>query len=410
MNVVQLGNAASIVVDVDKTTYWPGQVAMVSTNVTDDKGCPINARVTIDAIYHDSNRDIEVYKQTILTKSAYLSNFGIGGLIRTGDYNVTASTIINGKEEKSWNTFRVVNLYQSPPGYLLFIALFSFSALVIITSIRKIRMRLASEILRFAFISFFVLSTIGTFIFVNEDFGRGSPVGLVRKPAIDGQWVINIGGNMDYTTGVQVPVYVFIFGIAGGYLRYLYNTSKIRTNVQTPDGICLFNWNDVPGKDSDRLRFFLKHKLKLNWITDGEFENRGNTISIRVPPRISSANLTSESKPHILSIIREGGGARTLADNKMVYRFTLKNEDGSLNVYPETFGQRWLFYQSLEDIALLLLSPLLAIAVWLLLVQGGVQDQTGTPMLAVISFTTGLVTDDVIQSLIRFVSSKLRNY
>ena len=64
---------------------------MVSTNVTDDKGCPINARVTIDAIYHDSNRDIEVYKQTILTKSAYLSNFGIGGLIRTGDYNVTAS-------------------------------------------------------------------------------------------------------------------------------------------------------------------------------------------------------------------------------------------------------------------------------------------------------------------------------
>ena len=191
-----------------------------------------------------------------------------------------------------------------------------------------------------------------------------------------------------------------------GYLRYLYNTSKIRTNSQTPDGICLFNWNDVPGKDSDRLRFFLKHKLKLDWITDGEFENRGNTKAKSSTSHIIT-NLTSESKPHILSIIREGGGARTLADNKMVYRFTLKNEDGSLNVYPETFGQRWLLYQSLEDIALLLLSPLLAIAVWLLLVQGGVQDQTGTPMLAVISFTTGLVTHDVIQSLIRFVSSKL---
>ena len=49
----------------------------------------------------------------------------------------------------------------------------------------------------------------------------------------DGQWVINIGGqppNYDY--GIQIPISVLIFGILGGYLRYLYKTSKLRSSSE----------------------------------------------------------------------------------------------------------------------------------------------------------------------------------
>ena len=72
----------------------------------------------------------------------------------------------------------------------------------------------------------------------------------------------------------------------------------------------------------------------------------------------------------------------------------------------------WLFY-SLNNVALVLLSPLLAIAVWFVLVQQGiegnqgVQGQTGIFLLAAISFTIGLVTDEVIRMLIRFTSDRL---
>ena len=65
------------------------------------------------------------------------------------------------------------------------------------------------------------------------------------------------------------------------------------------------------------------------------------------------------------------------------------------------------FYKSLEYIVLLFLSPLLAIAVYFVPVQGGLEEDSGVHILAAISFTVGLITDDVIRSLIEFTSSKL---
>ncbi|MGA9168742.1 MAG: hypothetical protein WCF03_19215 [Nitrososphaeraceae archaeon] len=57
----------------------------------------------------------------------------------------------------------------------------------------------------------------------------------------------------------------------------------------------------------------------------------------------------------------------------------------------------------------LFLSPLLAIATWFLLGQAGLNEATGKFMLAAINFTVGLLTDNVIHTLIGFVNSKLGN-
>ena len=66
-----------------------------------------------------------------------------------------------------------------------------------------------------------------------------------------------------------------------------------------------------------------------------------------------------------------------------------------------------LFYNSLEDIALLFLAPLLAIAVWFLLDQMGIQGQDAIQTIAVVSFTIGLITEEAIQALLKFSKSIL---
>jgi hypothetical protein len=96
-----------------------------------------------------------------------------------------------------------------------------------------------SEILRFICISGIIISVVLFFSFIDEPIGGNGPVGLVKQPMNSTalstyQWIINIGGTIagpadtePYKTGIQIPIYVVIFGIVGGYLRYLYKTSKL---------------------------------------------------------------------------------------------------------------------------------------------------------------------------------------
>lgn len=163
------------------------------------------------------------------------------------------------------------------------------------------------EILRFLFLSTIAFTPLLAFALTDVQIAPASPFGLVirggggNNTLFDNQWVVNIGGigTNEYENGIQVPVSVVIFGLAGGYLRFLYYTSTRRQE----------------------------------------------------------------------EVIEEES-----------------------------------FYESIKDLALFFLSPLLAIAVWLVLFQGGT---TSTFTLAAVSFTVGLVTREVVYSLIGFVKSRI---
>ena len=184
---------------------------------------------------------------------------------------------------------------------------------------------------------------MAAFVFTDVQIAPGSPLGLVIKPGSDNtdtdntdtnvltreqnlltsdQWVINIGGIVanGYTTGVQVPASVVIFGVAGGYLRFLYYTSTKER------------------KGEKQIQF------------TGE-----------------------QGKQQI-------------------------NEQSILLEEPEPF------FEALKDLSLFFLSPLLAIAVWLVLTQAGT---TSIFTLAAISFTVGLITKEVVDSLIKFVRARI---
>lgn len=194
------------------------------------------------------------------------------------------------------------------------------------------------EILRFVCLSVIAGSPIAAFALTDVEISPNSPIGLITKPISTAgtnitktEWMINIGGSLadSYKAGIQVPVNIFIFGIAGGYLRYLYETAE---------------------------RYIPK-------------------ISIRERKQSLPAGSESTGKIEITEELRT------------------RDTD-----YPDP---KDVFYESLKDIALFFLSPLLAIAVWLVLLQGGT---TSIYSLAAVSFTIGLVTREVIIALIGFTT------
>ena len=126
-----------------------------------------------------------------------------------------------------------------------------------------------------------------------------------------------------------------VFGLIGGYMRYLYKTSKLIDEV--------------------------KEKInKSKSQTSGDSLNDKNT-----------------------------------------------QIEGTKNLQIESQDRMAIFYESLKDIAFFSLAPLLAIAVYFLLFAFGLSGDNVIYTQAVISFSIGLVTEDVIRTLIRFTQERL---
>jgi hypothetical protein len=368
-------------------------------------GQPINSTIIIEM----KSEDVVEYKSAI-----YLPNGSFSFIINSDGkarfvgetYNLTATTLTKGSGEVAWETILIQQLFLTRPLIMIYIGGFGgFIALIIVIRRRQLlvaigstlRNRLeslpeifgvsklkaktgddsiekidkgelqeerkqyffvekeevqknlahlmnriyATEIYRFVCLSLMAGTPIAAFALTDVELSPNSPIGLVIKPATQtaltlpfsnstvpgGEWVINIGGSPSnrYTTGIQVPVNVFIFGIAGGYLRYLYETAEKH----------------------------IQERRKLGRIRELQLESKT-----------------------VIEISEEIGALQASR----------------------------VFYESLRDIALFFLSPLLAIAVWLVLTQGGT---TSTATLAAVSFTIGLVTREVIDALIAFAGGIL---
>ena len=241
----------------------------------------MNATIIVEAIKLgpdplNTTENVSVYKQT--TSPTFFEFFGIS-LWEFGKYNITGSIVTNSSNTPYSYTIIELIPWTQKQFFPFFIAsVLSFLAIIIISAVTKIRIKIYSEALRFLFISALVFSVVATFLFVNEEVGSFGPFGLVTTkdpitPSSASQWVINIGGSRanNYELGVNIPVYVFLFGIAGGYLRYLYKTAKMRPSVVQSSEKYLLKWVDIPGPDSSKLRDFLMDRFDIEWIKGKEF-------------------------------------------------------------------------------------------------------------------------------------------
>jgi hypothetical protein len=234
-------------INMDQGPHVKGQPSVANVTVYDNNGCSINAKVTLDVVYlgykptnflsrpfpiygynmnplswsnNTDNNSINktIYRQSAFSKDASFPGFRIV-LWDIGKYNVTAT--VNDNDTTKTSLLVTAEDYSTIHQNALMMlgsASVSLTILLVSISIRRIRNRPIGEILSFILTSASVSAIIGIFIFVTQYFGTFSPIGLVKKPHTGGEWVINFGGDPSngYASGIQIPTYVFIFGIVGG--------------------------------------------------------------------------------------------------------------------------------------------------------------------------------------------------
>lgn len=335
----QLGDPA-LSIKTDREVYGEGDNVGISGYVYNGTDFPMNEKVKIT---------IENIPSGEITDNASVVTAADGSYNHTvsntedGNFKATALVNINDIKETASTTFQIKSIFWTTPAIMLYVGASFFIALMAVIFFgRKITEGIEKEgekiflveILRFICLTGIAVSFIVSLIFSEVEVGANAPIGLIIKDPSEGletgegaadsdvegsQWMINVGGSAadNYAGGIQIPVTVLIFGVAGGYLRYLYG-----------------------------LRYLYEKK-----IYDGQPEHT-------------------------------------------------EREWGDINIDDKLA----LFKHSLRSLSLFFLSPLLAIAVWFVVFQGGI---TAKYSIAAMSFTLGLVTEEVIQALIAFARSIL---
>jgi hypothetical protein len=330
---------ATLSVGTDRPKYVESQSIRISGTVYDEKGGPVNFPITVKVQeYYLNGTSLltgkTVYSVLLIPNNGKYTTVISNGLTK-GEYNITS--FITFASSKAYNIstigtsaaatdVTVENVFLSTPFMILYIGLgISIPGLLIVAWRREKQLRNHPNIKedgnlpQFIFFTILAFTPIAALALTDVELFPNAPVGLIIKPSAVvtsqnvtqsvGEWMINIGGSSSdkYKLGIQIPIAIIIFGIGGGYLRYLFSQAEKRSK----------------------------------------------------------------------NAVREG---------------TMRQDSYSIHSHV-------VFQEILFDVALLFLSPLLAIAVWLALVQGGL---TSAFTLAAVSFVIGLVTKEAGRALVGF--------
>jgi hypothetical protein len=335
---------ATLSVVTDRSKYVEGQNVRISGTAYDEKGSPLNFPITVKVQKYYFNRSSyltgkTVYSALLIPKNGNYSTVINNGLME-GEYNITSYITFASTKAYNISTIgtaaatdvTVENVLLTIPFKILYVGgAISIPGLIIVAWWREEQSGKQSdnkqhgELPQFIFFTILAFTPIAALALTDVELFPNAPVGIIIKPSSVvsspnvtmsvGEWMINIGGNSsdEYTLGIQIPVAIVIFGIGGGYLRYLFSQAEKR------------------------------------------FKN---------------------------------GVTRTA-----------KHEQ------PNSVDSHVVFQEILHDVTLLFLSPLLAVAVWLALWQGGL---TSTFTLAAVSFVIGLVTKEAGKALVEFARKILQ--
>ena len=408
---------SGITITTNKQQYLPGETVIISGSIFNGTK-PLDTSFDLQ-ISNATQQQQFLYFTQIVSKNGSFTFSGFTAPRDIGSYRMSAFNSFNSKLVFTGvNQFEVVNPLLTVQYLMLILAFGCFGGLIIVI-LKSGKLNFAtSEILRFVLISGIVIAPIVGLMFSDSELGINSPISLiVKQQNTDGetdtaaiwqnQWFIAVGGMKinNYMSGILIPIYVIIFGLAGGYLRYLYNTSikiwhlettgdAVSTDIKLP----LFSWNKVPNDQGELAKFkaFLTKSLNADWITDGSIVKEDNKI-------------VSKSKDQSISITIEAFESNKIASVKLgnapYGNLYLEKQQDDLYVYQTIERKTWSFYQSLADLSLLLLSPLLAIAAWFILTRGGDIDKY---IVALVSFTVGLATYTIISTLTDFTTNRIK--
>ena len=202
---------------------------------------------------------------------------------------------------------------------------------------------------------------------------------------------------------MAIPLYVVVFGVIGGYLRILYEAATSKRSQTSTEFKEIEN--EVDRMPDSLFEFrepsLLKHLS--NWAGKYFTKNMTHEIkAVKINPSLRRELGLDEKKEYDDDTIKTA----------IIQRQILI----SLRLDEMYRGKHRLFlYRTMMDIALLFLAPIFSIVAWFLLAQAGIQGeatgthgQTGIFFLAAISFLVGFVTNEIIQTLMRFSNGILQ--
>jgi hypothetical protein len=345
-------------VGTDSAKYAVGNDITILGNVSDARGNKVGAVISLQIAHTGNNPQVSA--------SVYAKNgsfhYVVPAIEPVGNYNVTAKVV--GQKGGASAIFNVV--YPPMPYVAIIVGSLSFAGFISVLLLpwrrkdddsylpevfrfwRRKDDDFASkgtylpEVIRFLSLTGIAFTIVSFFLYIDLQYAINSPVGLVIKHSSgnDGgitEWVINVGGSKsnNYSSGLQIPFYVFALGMAGGYLRYLYKAA--------------FKFEDAKRKTKDAKRKTKDAKREQN---------------------------SSERKDE--------------------YQGLYQSPDT-----PQEF-----MWESIGELSEIVLSPFLAVAAWFLL------SISTTPYIytvALVSFTVGLVTKDIVHRLTEFTRSTIKH-
>ena len=344
-------------ISTDNGKYIPGQIIVVKGVAYDEKAQPYNGKVSLEA----KDGEKILYLGSINVKNGTFRHAAITLENESPEITITATT---GKSivEQSKTIVQITDFLKTKVGAgVLATVIFIGGVLALLYAQTKYTWKISHvEPLRFALITLASLIPIIVFVAADVQLGVDGLMGLVIKETegdfseinikdiVEGrisdedlqerslvtksEWVINVGGHVrdGYSSGIQIPVFVLIFGMLGGYLRFLYKTAN--------------GW----------LKRHIEYEIKREGLTSQD----------QIPKAVNDQ----------LNRLTQAG-----CFTPRIKRIIVNN--------------------SMEDLALVFLSPLLAVATYFVLIQGGITVEKGMPAIAVVCWAAGLSTNELIGKL-----------
>jgi len=86
----------------------------------------------------------------------------------------------------------------------------------------------------------------------------------------------------------------------------------------------LFTWDNISKEDEDKIRTFLEDELEIGWAKTAKISKSDNMIIIS----------TNENSAEII-IDKNENISKLIINNEIIYRFTVKKENGKLSIYSD---------------------------------------------------------------------------
>lgn len=89
----------------------------------------------------------------------------------------------------------------------------------------------------------------------------------------------------------------------------------------------LFSWDNVPGSDSERLLWYIRNVLNIDWVENAEISKSNDCKTIFILKDENSAKIMIDEEKEKVTI---------KINDKLAYALELKKEGGKLNIYKYT--------------------------------------------------------------------------